>query len=200
MLSSAPARLPIPYFSVVGNGVVGGTCTASGFACAGHSCGLLHAGVSWIVTLFSHQPAPPASTSARDRLELALTPLSSTSTPSDSMPPEVDAAASSTTGQCFRSAPMTYSSRAGWLCSSELRKHHSPSDGRWPANGSRLVSWARRAPPALNHSLLARPNDACVLRDSGWRHGVVSVSSLAASNREKRLLAIHVVSQTLVTK
>ena len=74
--------------------------------------------------------APPASTSARDRLELALAPLSSTSTLSDSMPPEVDAAASSTTGQCFWSAPMTDSSRAGWLCSSELGKHHSPSDGR----------------------------------------------------------------------
>jgi len=95
-----------------------------------------------------------------DRLELALAPLSSTSTLSDSMPPEVDAAASSTTGQCFWLVPMTDSSRAGWRCSSELRKHHSPSDGRCSTNSPGLVSWARRAPPALKRSLMARPEAA----------------------------------------
>ena len=87
-----------------------------------------------------HQRARPARTG------VALAPLSSTSTHSDSMPPEVDVAASSTTGQCFWSASMTDSSRAGWLCSSELRKHHSPSDGRWPPSGSALVSWGREVP------------------------------------------------------
>ena len=136
-------------------------CTCTALACLdGSTDGCRAAGdLTWSCCTAS---APSASTGARDQLELALVPLSSTSTLSDSMPPEVDAAASSTTGQCFWSAPMADSSRAGWLCSSELRKHHSPSDGRWSANGPGLVSWASSAPPALNQSLTARPEAASV--------------------------------------
>ena len=107
-------------------------------------------------------PAPQPSTSARHRLKLALAPLSSTLALSDSMPPEVEAAASSTTGQCSWSAPMPTGSRAGWICFSELQKHHSPSDGRCPPNSSRRASWARNALSPLKQSLTARPYDACV--------------------------------------
>ena len=136
-------------------------CTCTALACLdGLTDGCRAAsGLTWSCCTAA---APPASTSARDRLELALAPLSSTSTLSDSMPPEVDAAASSTTGQCSGSVPMADSSRAGWLCSSELRKHHSPSDGRWSEYGWRHVSWASSAPPAMNRSLTARPEAASV--------------------------------------